>query len=84
MEQILFNRRDAAIYLVSLGLSSSKVTLARQAMTGSGPKYTLINNRAYYKPEWLDEWVNEQITPHKHSLAHMNENKGVYYEKHPT
>ena len=50
MEQILFNRRDAAIYLVSLGLSSSKVTLARQAMTGSGPKYTLINNRAYYKP----------------------------------
>jgi hypothetical protein len=74
--QRLLNRKEAAEYLNSLGLPSSPTSLARQAMTGSGAKYTLINRRAFYKPEWLDEWVNEQITPHKHSLAHMNENKG--------
>lgn len=74
--QRLLNRKEAAEYLNGLGLPSSPTTLARQAMTGSGAKYTLINRRAFYKPEWLDEWVAEQITPHKHSSAHMNDYKG--------
>ena len=67
----LINRKQAADYLKSLGIRSSKVTLARLAMTGDGPKYTLIGRTAYYKPEWLDEWLGSQITPHSHSLAHM-------------
>jgi hypothetical protein len=43
-------------------------------MGGKGPKYTLIGRKAYYKPEWLDEWLESQITPHSHSLAHMLQN----------
>ena len=67
----LFTRKKAAHYLGTQGLRSSQSSLARLAMTGEGPKYTLIGRTAYYKPEWLDEWLESQITPHSHSLAHM-------------
>ena len=67
----LLSRKDAAIYLQDRGVRSSHTTLARLAMGGEGPKYTLIGRTAYYKPEWLDEWLESQITPHSHSLAHM-------------
>lgn len=67
----LLPRKDAASYLKGKGVRSSHTTLARLAMGGQGPKYTLIGRTAYYKPEWLDEWLESQITPHSHSLAHM-------------
>lgn len=71
----LFTRKQAAQYLGTKGLRASQSSLARFAMTGEGPKYTLIGRTAYYKPEWLDEWLESQITPHSHSLAHMLQNK---------
>jgi len=71
----LLTRIDAADYLRERGVRSSHTTLARLAMGGKGPKYTLIGRKAYYKPEWLDEWLESQITPHSHSLAHMLQNK---------
>ena len=67
----LLSRKDAAIYLQDRGVRSSHTTLARLAMGGEGPKYTLIGRTSYYKPEWLDEWLESQITPRSHSLAHM-------------
>ena len=59
----LLPRKDAASYLKGTGVRSSHTTLARLAMGGQGPKYTLIGRTAYYKPEWLDEWLESQITP---------------------
>ena len=72
----LLNRKKSASYLNDKGVRSSSITLARLAMTGDGPKYTLIGRTAYYKPEWLDEWLESQITPHSHSLAHMLSKNG--------
>jgi len=66
----LLTRRDAAEYLETKGVRSSKSTLARYAMGGDGPQYTLIGRTAYYKPEWLDQWLEAQMEPHSHSLAH--------------
>ena len=71
----LLKRKYAANYISDRGVRSSITTLARLAMSGEGPKYTLIGRTAYYKPEWLDEWLESQITPHSHSLAHMLQNK---------
>ena len=67
----LLTRKLAGNYLRERGVRSSQATLARLAMGGEGPKYTLIGRTAYYKPEWLDEWLESQITPHSHSLAQM-------------
>ena len=67
----LLNRRDAAKYIKSKGVHSSQTTLARGAMCGSGPNYNLIGNKAYYKPEWIDQWLESQCKPRSHSLAHM-------------
>ena len=72
----LLRRQQAAEYLSERGLRTSKITLARQAMTGEGAQYTLIGRTAYYKPEWLDEWLETQIKPHTHAYAHMTD-KGV-------
>ena len=72
----LLNRKQAAGYLTSLGLKISKQTMAIQAMRGTGAKYALIGHTAYYKKEWLDEWLESQLKPNAHSFAHMEANNG--------
>ena len=67
----LLTRKQASAYLTSLGLRSSKMTMARQAMTGEGAKYALIGGTAYYTKEWLDEWLESQLKPQAQSYAHM-------------
>ena len=69
----ILKRHEAALYLRSKGLRSSKITLAKLAMTGEGPKYALIRGTAYYKPEWLDQWLDSQLKPQTHSFAHMTQ-----------
>ncbi|MDA7766127.1 DNA-binding protein [Alphaproteobacteria bacterium] len=66
----LLTRRYAAEYLETKGVRSSQSTLARYAMGGDGPQYVLIGRTAYYKTEWLDQWLEAQMVPHSHSLAH--------------
>ena len=63
-------RTDAANFLTQAGIASSKTTLARMAMLGKGPQYVIIRQRAYYKPEWLDAWL-EQAEPSASALEHM-------------
>jgi len=72
----LLTRLQAAEYLQFRGIKSSRTTLARLAMDGSGPKYTLIGGAAYYDLDWLNEWFEAQIKPHSHSLAHMMDKSG--------
>ena len=67
----LLKRDEAAAYLQDAGLRMSRTSLARYAMGGDGPQYALIRRTAYYKPEWLDAWLEDQLTPHSHSLSHM-------------
>ena len=69
MTQFL-TRKSAAEYLSKKGIRSSNASLARYAMGGDGPQYVLIGRTAYYKSEWLDQWLEAQMLPHSHSLAH--------------
>ena len=39
-------------------------------------KLHLIGNKAYYKPEWIDQWLESQCKPRSHSLAHMTAKAG--------
>ena len=43
-------------------INRSPATLARDAMFGTGPAYTLISDRAYYTPASLDAWAKAQIS----------------------
>ena len=65
----LLTRKNAAEYLSQKGIRSSNASLARAAMGGDGPQYVLIGRTAYYKTEWLDQWLEAQMLPHSHSLA---------------
>ena len=67
----LFTREQSATYLKDCGLRASRMTLARLAMSGEGPRYALIGRTAYYQQEWLDEWLESQLKPNAHSFAHM-------------
>ena len=69
MTQFL-TRKNAAEYLSKKGIRSSNASLARAAMGGDGPPYVKINGAAYYTPEWLDQWLEAQMLPQSHSLAH--------------
>lgn len=69
MNQVL-TRQKAAQYLEAQGIRSSRSSLARAAMGGYGPQYVLIGRAAYYKTAWLDQWLEAQMVPHSHSLAH--------------
>ncbi|MDA7809253.1 DNA-binding protein [bacterium] len=69
MQQFL-TRKSAAEYLSKKGIRSSNASLARAAMGGDGPPYVKINGAAYYTPEWLDQWLEAQMLPQSHSLAH--------------
>ncbi|WP_049757463.1 hypothetical protein [Candidatus Puniceispirillum marinum] len=72
----LLTRKNAAAYLKTKGIRSSQATLARLAMGGNGPQYALIGRTAYYKPEWLDVWLEGELVPHSHSMAHMTAQNG--------
>jgi hypothetical protein len=63
-------RKNAAEYISKKGIRSSNASLARAAMGGDGPLYIKINGAAYYTSEWLDQWLEAQMVPHSHSLAH--------------
>ena len=67
----LLTREQSATYLKDCGLRASRMTLARLAMSGEGPRYALIGHTAYYKREWLDEWLESQLKPNAHAFAHM-------------
>ena len=71
----LLTREQSATYLKDCGLRASRMTLARLAMSGEGPRYTLIGRTAYYKKEWLDEWLESQLKPNAHSFAHMQKER---------
>jgi len=75
MNQFL-TRKNTADYIRNRGIRCSQSSLARAAMCGSGPNYTLIGNKAYYKPEWIDQWLESQCKPRSHSLAHMTAKAG--------
>lgn len=67
----LLTREQSATYLKDCGLRASRMTLARLAMSGEGPRYTLIGRTAYYQQEWLDEWLENLLKPNAHSLMHL-------------
>jgi hypothetical protein len=72
----LLNRKEAAEYLVNKGLRSSAMTLARLAMSETGPKYALVGRTTYYKPEWLDDWLDDKLQAHAGAFDHMEAQDG--------
>jgi len=68
-------RNEAANYLNGVGVTASKSSLARMAMLGDGPEYVVIRQRAYYKPEWLDNWLDNRF-PSPSAIAHLCQNGG--------
>ncbi len=52
--------KDAAAYLQAKhNIAVSMRTLDKWRVTGRGPTFEKLLGRAYYRPEWVDEWVAE-------------------------
>jgi hypothetical protein len=61
LQQPRFQSKDAADYLQLVhNVQVSMRTLDKWRVVGRGPKFEKLLGRAYYKPEWLDEWVAEK------------------------
>lgn len=58
----LLPRKDAAGYLTEKSGVAFKVeTLAAMATKGTGPAYSIVNGKAVYETEALDEWLAPQL-----------------------
>ncbi len=67
------NRRQQAEYLLQEhGIKRSPKTLGKLASIGGGPRYQLDGRDALSTPEWLDEWVNQILTPPVANAAEGN------------
>ena len=73
----LLTREQSATYLKGCGLRASRMTLARLAMSGEGPRYALIGRTAYYQQEWLDEWLESQLKSNAHSNMHLRKSDKI-------
>lgn len=57
-------RDEASIYLFeTYGIRRSRATLAKQAVTGGGPKFRKAGHAVLYEIADLDAWANELLTP---------------------
>ncbi len=55
-------RKEAAEYLTERsGVLFTETGLSSRATAGKGPRYAIINGRAVYAQDALDEWLNEQL-----------------------
>jgi hypothetical protein len=54
-------RQQSADYLTERGVPISTHTLQKFATTGGGPPYSIFGNKALYKPEALEAWVEERL-----------------------
>lgn len=69
-ESRFLDRTEAAEYLTSRGLRTSKNTLQKWVTTGGGPTYRRFGNRAVYLAQDLDAWAQEKLsTPRRSSSA---------------
>lgn len=62
-------RNEAPAVISSMtGLKISKRTLARLAVSGGGPEYSIFGRSAYYQRGTLRAWVSQRLgTPRKNT-----------------
>lgn len=65
------SRDEAADYLTNRGLRVAKQTLAKLAVTGTGPSYRTFGSRAVYDPTDLDTWIATRLTKLRRSTSEM-------------
>ena len=63
------DRKEQSVYLREKhGVDVAPSTLACKATRGGGPLFVKFGNRALSTPQWLDEWVdNEMSAPRRHT-----------------
>lgn len=68
------NREEAADYLTSQGLRTSKTTLQKWATTGGGPIYRRFGKQAVYLAADLDAWAQAKLgNPRCSTSEHQKE-----------
>lgn len=69
MRHQYLDRREAAVYINSRGLTYSATTLQKLATVGGGPVYRRFGNRAVYTTADLDAWIEQKLSPPRASTS---------------
>ncbi len=56
------DRKGASLHLEHIGLPIAAATLAKKAVTGSGPPFAIWNGRAIYEVEDLESWARTRLS----------------------
>lgn len=60
--QRFLSRTEAADYLQSLGLSTTRTSLQKLASVGGGPRFRRFGRRVLYTTEDLQAWVESRLS----------------------
>ncbi len=55
------------------GIECSPKYLTNMRSTGDGPAFEKVLGRVYYRPEWIDAWVDEMSSPKVNSTAELSQ-----------
>lgn len=70
-ESRFLSRAEAADYIIGLGLSVTKKSLAKFATIGGGPEFHKWGQKAVYTRDALDAWVASKLSPPMKSTSEM-------------
>jgi hypothetical protein len=68
-ETRLLSRKEAAVFLTSLGYQTAHSTLAKLACIGGGPVFKLFSRKPLYSEKDLLAWVDARCTALKRSTS---------------
>jgi hypothetical protein len=65
----LLDTPTAAQWLTAHGVRRSPLTLRKLRCLGGGPRYRILNSRPFYTEDDLAAWVEERLSPPRHSSS---------------
>ena len=65
----LFDTAAAARWLTDHGIRRSPITIKKLRSIGGGPRFRVLNGRAYYSEPDLIDWVSERLSAPRRSTS---------------
>jgi hypothetical protein len=65
----LFDTAAAARWLTDHGIRRSPITIKKLRSSGGGPRFRVLNGRAYYTEPDLIDWIDERLSAPRRSTS---------------
>ena len=60
---------EPAAFITEKGLPTKASTLRKFRCVGGGPRYVVYGRKPRYTDEWLEEWIEQKLSPPRRSSS---------------